>query len=126
LRAPQATSLSSLMRSPGAVLMAHAALAGTASHPGWEQASALPVVEPGERLVGVMTRDALARALRRSLPMPLADAAVSTLPAVLVRGYWQTLSGMVGVGLGLLPSVPPVLGAAPQREQEHDGNGHGH
>lgn len=111
LRAPEATTLATLMQKPPALLMAHAPLAGSAADPGWELASVLPVVEPGNRLVGVLTRDALARAQRRHLEVPAREAAVGTLPGILAKGYWQTLSGVVGVGVGLLPSVPPVEGA---------------
>ena len=65
-----------------------------AAHPGWEHGSALPVVEPGERLVGVLTRDALARALRRAARRRRA-ARDATLPVLLARGYWQALSGLL-------------------------------
>jgi magnesium transporter len=111
LRAPQASTLASLMHPPPALLMAHAPLAGSAEDPGWALASVLPVVEPGDRLVGVLTRHALARALRRHLEQPAQAAAAGTLPAVLAKGYWQTLCGVLGVGVGLLPGVGPVDGA---------------
>lgn len=109
LRAPEAATLATLMQSPPAVLRAHAPLASATSHPGWTHASALPVVEPGERLLGVMTRDALTRALRRDQAEPGAVTAAVTLPGLLVLGYWETLSGMVSAGLGLMPRVGPVV-----------------
>jgi Mg/Co/Ni transporter MgtE len=109
LRAPEGATLATLMQSPAAVLRAHALLASATSHPGWTHASALPVVEPGERLLGVMTRDALTRAQRRDQVEPGAAAAVATLPALLALGYWETLSGMVSAGLGLMPRVGPVV-----------------
>jgi magnesium transporter len=84
LRAPAAASLATLMQRPAAVLLAHAPLAGTAAHPGWEQTSLLPVVESGERLIGVMTRDALARAVARAEPPP-ASAAAPSLPMLFAR-----------------------------------------
>lgn len=108
LRAPELATLATLMHSPAAVLRANAPLASAASHPGWTHSSALPVVEPGERLLGVMTHDALARALRRDREEPEADTAAASLPSLLVRGYWETLSGMVSAGLGLMPRVGPV------------------
>ncbi len=110
LRAPEANTLVTLMHPPAAWLMAHAPLAGSASDPGWELASVLPVVEPGRRLVGVLTRDALALAMRRQTREPAQDAAVTSLPGALAKGYWQVLSGAVGVGVGILPSVNPVEG----------------
>ncbi|MEO6032544.1 MAG: hypothetical protein ABIP61_11690, partial [Burkholderiaceae bacterium] len=58
-------------------------------------------------LVGVMTRDALARAVRRT-EMPAADASASPLRSVLAHGYWLALSGLVESSLSLLPRVPPL------------------
>ncbi len=109
LRAPEGATLATLMHSPAAVLRANAPLASASSHPGWTHASALPVVEPGERLLGVMTRDALTRALRRDQAEPGAAAAASSLPGLLALGYWETLSGMVTASLGLMPRVNPVV-----------------
>jgi magnesium transporter len=112
LQAPAAATLATLMRHPAAVLRAHAPLAGTAAHPGWELSSLLPVVEPGDRLVGVLTRDALTRALRRA--GPTADGAgPDSLPALMARGYWQALSGLMDAGLALLPRAAPVLPESP-------------
>lgn len=110
LRAPPQAMLATLMRRPAAVLAAHAPLAGTLAHPAWAEASALPVVESGDRLVGLMTRDALARALRRAAPVPGEAAAEAGLPTVFARGYWQALSGLIGLGLTLLPRVAPFSG----------------
>lgn len=118
LRSPAAASLATLMQRPVAVLLARAPLAGTAAHPGWDQASLLPVVETGERLIGVMTRDALARALARTGPPPMAAASPS-LPGLFARGYWQALSGLLGAGLALLPSVPPLQDADAGRADGH-------
>lgn len=118
LRAPEGATLASLMHSPAAVLRAHAPLASATSHPGWTHTSALPVVEPGERVLGVMTRDALTRALRRDHTEPDAAAAVATLPGLLALGYWETFSGMVSAGLGLMPRVGPVV---PMDERADDG-----
>ncbi len=108
-RAPAAATLGTLLQRPLAVLPAHSPLAGAVAHPGWELASALPVVEPGERLVGVMTRDALARALRESSPSAPLGSTPTALPAQLAAGYWLALSGLVESALALLPRVPPVL-----------------
>jgi hypothetical protein len=67
------------------------------------------VVEAGERLLGVLTSDALARALRRGAPGARA-ARSETVAGVLAQGYWETLSGLVQAGATLLPRVPPVGG----------------
>lgn len=107
LQAPHGASVATLMQRTPAVLAANAPLSGAAAHPGWERSSTLPVVEPGERLVGALTRDALARALRRIAPAPVASDA--TLPVLFARGYWHTLSGLFESGLALLPRVPAAL-----------------
>lgn len=110
LQAPAGAMLATLMQRSAAVLAAQAPLTGAASHPAWEHSSSLPVVEPGERLVGVITRDALARALRRAAPVEAQPgvAGDANLPVLLARGYWLALSGVIEGGLSLLPQVPAV------------------
>jgi magnesium transporter len=109
LRAPEAATLATLMQRAPAVLMALAPLAGASAHPGWALASALPVVESGDRLVGVLTHDAMTRALQRNQGPEAHDVAREIgLPGMVVRSYWQTVVGLVGVCLPLTPSVPPV------------------
>lgn len=107
LRAPEGALLSSIMTRPDAVISAQTPLAGATAHPGWERASALPVVEAGERLVGVLTRDALTRALGRASRGSRADPE-STLAGMLARGYWDALSGGAEAMATLLPGVRPV------------------
>lgn len=109
LRAPPATSLASIMTVPEAVLPAQTPLAGALSHPGWSRASILPVVESGGRLVGALSRDALARALHRSARLSRV-APANTLVGIFSRGYWDALSGGVEAMATLLPSVQPVSG----------------
>lgn len=110
LQAPAAATLATLTTRPAAVLSAHAPLTATPAHPGWAHSSSLPVLSRGERLLGVMTRDALTRALRQTAD---ADGAVHpglgpTLPTLLAQGYWQALSGLIEVTLRLLPRVAPA------------------
>ena len=107
LRAPSAAPLDSLMARVDAVLAAQTPLAGAARHPGWQHSAALPVVEADERLLGVLTSDALARARGRTVPRTHAHDPHS-VPGVLARWYWEALSGMVQAGTTLLPRVPPV------------------
>lgn len=119
LQAPGLATLATLMQRAPTMLSAHAPLTATPAHPGWAQSSALPVVTRGDRLLGVMTRDALARALRQSTagqdqaPTQVARA----LPGLLAHGYWQALSGLIELTLRLLPRVPPA-GPAGERSDE--------
>jgi magnesium transporter len=114
LQAPAAATLATLMQRPVALLAAVAPLAATPAHPGWSQSSILPVVESGDRLVGVMTRDALQRALHQAtLPGRTQE---HKLPALLALSYWQSLTGLLQAGMALLPTVPAL---ADRRDGEH-------
>lgn len=113
LQAPDNATLASLAQPCAALLAAHAPLAATAGHPGWLSGSLLPVVEPGQRLVGVMSHDALARALRRATPPPEPGGTDGGVLVLLARAYWQVLSGLVNGALALLPSVAPVAPVVP-------------
>ena len=109
LRAPDVATLATLMQPAPAVLMALAPLAGAPAHSGWASASALPVVESGDRLLGVMTHDAMTRALRRhQVPEPSESHADIGLAGLMARACWQTVVGLVAVCLPLMPRVPPV------------------
>jgi len=114
LRAPDSATLGSLMTRPEAVLAANAPLTGALAHPGWERASALPVVEPGNRLIGVLTRDALTRALR-SVARPAGGATGESLLGILALGYWEMLSGIVEAAATLLPRIEAVAEAKDER-----------
>lgn len=120
LQAPDSTTLGTLMQRPAHVLTAHAPLSATPAHPGWESSSLLPVVEPGERLVGVMTRDALTRALRRTPPPPAELSSETTLPMLFARVYWQALSGLLEGSLVLLPKVPVLTEKPGPTEALHE------
>lgn len=108
LRAGDEVALQSLCARCPAVLAANAPLAAAAEHPGWREGSLLPVVEPGGRLVGVLARDALERALGE--PVEASSAAGEGVGGVLGRGYWESFAGIAEALLPLLPSVP-ALGA---------------
>ncbi len=103
LRAPAGTTLGAIMTRAQAVISAQAPLSGASGHPGWANASLLPVVESGGRLLGVLTRDALARAIR-----PAVTEREDSVPGALARGYWYSISGGVGAIVSLLPTAPRV------------------
>ena len=108
LRVPELTALAAVMRKPLAVLTAMTPLSGATTQRGWQQSSALPVVERDGRLIGVMYRATLARALARSraTTQPANDV---TITGVLTRGYWDAASGLAEASLWLLPPAKPVL-----------------
>jgi len=114
LRAPSQVALETLTRKPGAVLPAASPLGGAATHRGWRHAAGLPVVEQGERLIGVLRRATLMRALARNRLMATPDRQVDVL-AVIAHGYWQAISGLVSAAVSALPSVEPVGGRRNER-----------
>ena len=107
LRLPEATSLGAVMRKPSAVLTAAATVTGAANQRGWQQASALPVIDRNGRLIGVLRRAALARALARFRQQGQTDED-ATLPGILARGYWDAISGLAEAGVTLLPPPRPI------------------
>lgn len=117
LKAPQAVTLVNLMTPPVGVLAANASLASAASHPAWRLGSRLPVVDPANRLVGALGHDALTRALERQSHRPSQTNLDTSATGWLVRGYWDALSGLLDVGMTLLPKVPPVM--PPTQRHEH-------
>lgn len=108
LRAHETTPLAALMRPPAGVLPVAMPLSGAAAHPAWKQTSIMPVVERGDRFIGVLHAAKLAEALSRS-HYRHADIADETLSGLLARGYWDTVSGLLRVGLAVLPPAPRVL-----------------
>ena len=107
LRAPESTSLAALMRAPAGTLPAFMPLGGAASHPGWKLASSLPVVERGDRLIGVLHAARLAR--RRTRGGVRGAGENDTLAGFVARSYWDTVSGLVRAGLAMLPAAGRVL-----------------
>lgn len=108
LRVAELTALAAVLRKPLAVLTAMTPLTGAATQRGWQLSSVLPVVERDGRLIGVMHRATLARAMARSraTTQPANDV---TITGVLTRGYWDAASGLAEASLWLLPPAKPVL-----------------
>lgn len=108
LRAPDNATLDALMRLPEATLPAVMPLRGAADHPSWKLASALPVVERGERLIGVLHSTKLAEVLaNRAMPEEMPGD--GTMAGLAARSYWDTVSGLVRTCLGVLPQTKRVL-----------------
>jgi len=102
LRANSATALVRLVRPSPHRLPAQAMLAGLTEHPAWHEASTLPVVERGERLVGALTYAALRRALSLERSPPAARGAEDTLAGI-AGAYWFGVSALIQALVGLLP-----------------------
>ncbi|MCC6533456.1 MAG: magnesium transporter [Burkholderiales bacterium] len=113
LRAPQDASLSALMRPVVTTLPVMMPLASARSLPAWERALALPVVEHERRLIGVLHRDALTRAVRARERSPEAHGSFATLGAALASSYWQVVSGLSSATVALLPPAKRVLPEEP-------------
>lgn len=111
LRSPESTLLDALMRPPAGTLAAFMPLSGAASHPAWKQASALPVVERGNKLIGVLGAARLAQA--RSRGAARGGTANGTLAGMAARSYWDAVSGLVRAGLAVLPQAGRVLPEEP-------------
>jgi magnesium transporter len=108
LRAPDWRTLSAIMEPPAATLPAVMPLSGALSHQAWKRSAALPVVERGERLIGVLRHGALAEAVagRRGGREPEGDMSLAEYGA---RGYWELVVGLVRACLALMPAAKPVL-----------------
>lgn len=108
VRAPEWRTLSALMRPPAATLPAVMPLSGAISLRAWKRSTALPVVERGERLIGVLRIEALAEAVAsgRGGREPVGDM---TLVEYGARSYWEVVAGLVRAGLALVPAAKPVL-----------------
>ena len=95
-------SLARLVRPSPHRLPAQALLAGLREHPGWREASTLPVVERGDRLVGALTHGALLRALSMEQGTPTPRRAEDTLVGI-AGAYWFGVSTLIQALVGLLP-----------------------
>ncbi len=102
LRANATTTLARLARPAPHRLPAQALLAGLPEHPAWHEASALAVVERGERLVGALTHAALLRALSMEQGRPGPRRADDTLAGI-AGAYWFGVSAVIQALVSLLP-----------------------
>lgn len=102
LRANPATTLGRQVRPCPHQLPAQSLLAGLVDHQGWHEASTLPVVERGDRLVGAFTHAALLRALaleQVSITSTTSGSAVSNFASA----YWISVSALIQSLVGMLP-----------------------
>ncbi len=102
LRATAETSLARLVRTSQHRIPSQALLTGLREHPGWHEASTLPVVERGDRLVGVFTHAALQRALTMGQKATQQSREENTL-ANIAGTYWFGVSALIQLVVSLLP-----------------------
>jgi len=102
LRAASSTSLGRLVRPCPHRLPVQTLLAGLPDHQGWHEASTLPVVERGDRLVGAMTHAALQRALSIEQSKPAANPTEDTFSGI-GAAYWFGVSALIQALISLLP-----------------------
>jgi Mg/Co/Ni transporter MgtE len=107
LRALPAVLIEALMQPPVVVLSAVTPLTSAATQRGWERSSALPAVERDGRLIGVLRRGTLARALARSR-IPSQAPGDPPLSGIVARGYWDAFSGLAEAMVSSLPPAKPV------------------
>lgn len=107
-RAPETATLAALMRPPVGFLPGGMSLSSAAEYPGWKHASSLPVVERGDRLIGILRATKMTEVLAHA-GVSRSVAADASLAGVLARSYWETVSSLLQAGLSLLPRAKPVL-----------------
>lgn len=106
LRASATTPLSRLVHPSPHRLPAQSLVAGLQDHPGWHEASALPVVERGDRLVGVLTHSAMRRALALAEQPRTRGPSDSTLAAI-AGAYWFSVSALLQAVVSQIPVEQP-------------------
>lgn len=107
LRVPGSNVLAGIMHKSVAILTASATISGAARRRGWQQSSALPVIDRSGRLIGVLRRATLERALARHR-VPTFVPEDTYLSTMLARGYWDAISGLAEAAVWLLPKTKPL------------------
>jgi magnesium transporter len=108
LRADERAMLSGLIRPVATTLSVMMPIASARTSSLWEKSHALPVIDHDQRLIGVLRRTTLTRALR-SRHRGAAEAASSgSVAGALAGSYWDVVSGLSTASLGLLPTVKRV------------------
>ena len=102
LRADAKTKLSSLVRPSAHRLPSQSSLNGLHEHSGWQEVSKLPVVEHGDRLIGVLTHATLQRALSIGQNTPMTNSTEDTFVSV-ASAYWFGVSALMQALVSLLP-----------------------
>jgi magnesium transporter len=108
--APPTAELAEVMRSEVTRISAHADHPAIIAHPGWRRLHALPVVDDGGALIGVLRYETLRRLEDEAASAPAAAAALTT---VLNLGELCWI-GFAGVLAGFATTVAPPRDAEPR------------
>jgi magnesium transporter len=108
LRVPGERKLASIMQKPQVVLTGSATVAGVARRRGWQQSSVLPVTDRNGKLIGVLRRGALERALARGSQQQTTDDG-ELLVSMFTSGYWNAFSALSHAVVSLLPKAKPIV-----------------
>ena len=108
LRATGVARLASIARKPQTVLTASATISGMARRRGWRQSAVMPVIDRYSRLIGVLHRDALDRALARGNRATSYDDG-EPIATVIARGYWNAFAVLTHASVSLLPQPKPIV-----------------
>lgn len=108
LRAPADARLGTLAAPAQFVLPAVMPLAGALAHPAWRELSEVPVVERGERPIGMLRRTTLARAIEeRARATGTETVRSASFSGALASGYWRAVSALIEASVKLLPPIEP-------------------
>ena len=108
LRKSGTTQLASVVQEPRVVLTAGATISGLARRRGRQQAAVTPVIDRDERLIGVLRREALDRAMAR-LHRPVSSDDTESVAVLMARGYWSAFSVLADASVSLLPQPKPIV-----------------
>jgi Mg/Co/Ni transporter MgtE len=109
VRAGNNVQLTHLMQPARHVLPVNASLSSVERHSGWDERLMLPAVERDGRLVGVLQRAALVRALSHTRRSSRARAERRmTFIEALGASYWIAVDGLMQTAIALLPGGRPL------------------
>jgi len=105
-----------ISRAAPPTLPARSPLGAVREHAGWTDHRVLPVVERGERFVGVLAYAVLIRVLTRD-----AQAHAPPSPGTfggIVGSYWRGVSGVIEAAIEMLPVAPPQASSVPAHDDQ--------
>ncbi len=106
LRAPVDARLGTLAAPAPFVLPAVMPLSGALAHPAWRELAEVPVVERGDRPIGMLRRTVLVRAIEeRARAGATKTSGSASFAGALASGYWRAISALIEASVKLLPPI---------------------